>query len=158
MKVLVRVGFVLLILLGLREQIVWFRLLHTGTDPMEALIAGTAKLGLRSTGPNASGLITATAAGCPLPVTLGYFALDGGEDASAAELLRPSVQPRFVYLGSVAERIDHLLLWRRWLRANVEALLGLRQNRVPRKLVLALLPQDCPHLAKLDWAALSPRN
>jgi hypothetical protein len=125
---------------------------------MEALVAGAAKLGLHSVGPDASGLITTTAVDCPLPVTLGLFALDGGEDASVATLLGPSVRPRFVYLGSVEERVDRLRVWGRWLRANIEALLGLRQVRVPRKLVLAILPEGCPHLAELDWAVLSPRN
>jgi hypothetical protein len=113
---------------------------------MEALVAGAAKLGLHSVGPDASGLITTTAADCPLPVTLGLFALDGGEDASVARL------------GFVEERVDRLHVWGSWLRANIEALLGLRQVRVPRKLVLAVLPEDCPHLAELDWAVLSPRN
>jgi hypothetical protein len=157
MKVLVRVAFALLILLGLREHVVWSKLLHTGTDRMEELATDAAELGLRNAGPDESGLIRATASGCPLPVTLGLFALDGGEDASAAELHGPSMRPRYIYLGSVAEQVDRLHLWGLWLRANVKALLGLRQTRVPTKLVLAVLPEDCPHLAKLDWAKLSPR-
>jgi hypothetical protein len=157
-KVFVRVGFVLLILLGLLEQIAWFRTLRTGAGPMETLVAGVARLGLQRVGQDASGLIHAAAAGCAVPVTLGLFALDGGEDASAAELLGPSVRPRFVYLGSMEEQIDRPLIWKSWLFANIEALLGLRQTRVPTKLVMVVLPKDCPHLDELNWAMLSPGN
>jgi hypothetical protein len=158
MTIAVRLAFVLLILLGAALQVHAVRLTDPGVNEATSLTAPLSALGLRGVGPDADGLITATAPGCAVPFRIGMFFMTGGEDTAAAALLGPSVRPRYVYLGLVSER-DHrwpLYAWR--VLGSAAATLGLRSKPAPKRLVLVALPEACPQLANLDWATLSPWN
>jgi len=152
----VRITFVLLILLSLGIQVVWLRLAYPPTDRPDGLVAPLESLGLHTDGPDANGLITATTPACDQPVNLALLNINGVDDATAEDLLGPTVRAVYAYLGVTDDRTDRVLIYRRWLRATIAAFLGSRRFRAPARLVIAALPQSCPNLAGLDWGSLSP--
>ena len=156
MRILLRATFALLFLLTVTGQIKALQRDASLVDTLESLAAPLARLGLSVTGPDEDGVLTAFAPDCLTPFPIGLFALSRSQDTDAAALLRPGMTPRYVYLGWVSEKSDRWPMYTRWLRASAAALIGLRADRTPKRLVLAVLPESCPGLAKLDWAALSP--
>jgi hypothetical protein len=156
MKILLRGAFALLLLLTVTGQIKALQPDHSLVDTPESLAAPLARLGLAVTGPDADGVLHAVAPDCPSPVRIGLFLLSGAQDTDVAAMLRPGTTPRYVYLGLVSQRSDRWPMYTRWLRASAAAMIGLRQDHAPKRMVLAALPDACPGLAKLDWAALSP--
>ena len=158
MKSLIRLAFVLLIALSVIGQLQAVRPYDADGEDAASLVAPLAGLGLNSQGPDADGVIVATAADCPLPVRIGKFLVAGGQEARAASLLGPALQPRYVYLGMVFKTADGWRLYFRGLHGRLAALIGERSKRAPSHMVMAALPDACPHLADLDWAVLSPWN
>ncbi len=156
MTFLVRSAFVFLILLSVTTQALWIRLAAPATDSIGGLSAPLAGLGLRNDGPDENGLITATTPDCALPVTVSLLNINGVDDAVADDMLGTANRPVYVYLGSFDKKPTWLELDKSWLRATIAALTGHRLFRAPGHLVLAALPQECPQLATLNWAVLSP--
>jgi len=157
-KNLIRLAFVLLIALSIMGQLHAVRPYDADREDIASLVAPLAGLGLKSPGPDADGVIVATATDCPLPVRIGMVLVAGGQEARAASLLGPDVQPRYVYLGMAFDRADSWRMYFRGLQGTLAALIGARSKRAPSHMVMAALPDACPHLADLDWAVLSPWN
>jgi hypothetical protein len=151
-----RIMFVALILLGIGERVVWCKFQRQATDPVAALAARMNLIGLKNHGPDGAGVISASAPSCPEPALVGLYAIDGGENARYAALLMPGKQPLFIYLGAVRERPDPLRALAGWAGATAAAMLGMRHAPVPTKMVVAMLPDACGGLARVDWARLSP--
>jgi hypothetical protein len=155
MKMLLRAGFLLLMLLAIQQRIIWFRLGEASQNPLTSTAQRLDALGLHSAGPDSNGLIQASAPGCPISFPVGMFALDGGEDARIASLLPPHSQPLYIYLNRIAPTRPQLHPITAWLAANVAAMAGGRNTQPPTKLVLAALPVQCPQLAGMNWASIS---
>jgi hypothetical protein len=155
MKMLLRAGFLLLMLLAVQQRIIWFRLGEASQNPLASTARKLDALGLHSAGPDGNGLIQATALGCPIPFPVGMFALDGGEDARIASLLPPHSLKLYIYLDRVAPTRPQLHPITAWLAGNFAAMAGARNTQPPTKLVLAALPARCPQLAALNWASIS---
>jgi hypothetical protein len=155
-RLLLRLAFSALLVIGVVAQLHAVRPYDTDAESVASLVAPLAALGLASAGPDADGVIIASAPGCPLPVRVGMVYVSGGEESRAASLLGPGVQPRYVYLGMVLDHDDRWRLYFRGLHGTVASLLGARSRRSPSHMVMAVLPDACPRLADLDWAVLSP--
>jgi hypothetical protein len=155
MKLLLRAGFLLLMLLAIQQRIIWFKLGEASQNPLASTARNLDALSLHSAGPDGNGLIQATAPGCPISFPVGMFALDGGEDARIAALLPPHSLKLYIYLGKTAPTRPQLHPITAWLAANVAAMAGARNTQPPTKLVLAALPVQCPQLATLNWASIS---
>jgi hypothetical protein len=157
-KILIRLAFVLLILLSAVGQLQALRRDNPDAGIAASLSAPLAALGLRTTAPNEDGVILATAPDCPVPFRVGTIAAPGIELAQAALLSGPGVRTQYIYLGLVIERPDAWRVYKRWLQGGLAALVGLRSTNPPMYMVVAAIPEACPHLADLDWATLSPWN
>ncbi len=151
-----RLGFVALILLGVRNQLAWSALAQPNDDPLPLLASRAAGLGLRVVRLAPPDVVVVAVAGCDVPVQLGLYTADGDEDARIAPLLTADVTPLYIFIGKTAPTRAGLHPARLWLAANVAAMLGARDSRAPTRFVLALLPKSCPGLAAVDWVGLSP--
>jgi hypothetical protein len=156
MKILLRLAFVLLILLSAIGQLQALRRNNPDTGDAASLTAPLAALGLRSTAPDADGVISATAPDCPVPVRIGTIAAPGIEPSQAALFSGPGARTHYIYLGLVIERPAAWRLYMRWLQGDMAALVGLRSRNAPVYMVAAAMPDECPHLADIAWATLSP--
>jgi len=161
MKNLLRGVLVLLLLLGIWERVVWYRLGHAAPDTTAALVVRVQQMGLRvdridrpTLGDN--GTIYAVSESCPFPIIVGSLSRNGAEDAGFWPLQMPDTQLRYVYLGTVGARPDRLEFFWRFLAASSAAVLGLRDARPTQNVVIAALPQACPQLANLNWVSLAP--
>jgi hypothetical protein len=155
MKLVLRLLFLALMLLAIRERLVWYRLGAAAADPLTGLAGRLNAMGLRNDGPDRNGLIQVSAPGCGSSFPVGLFALDGGEDARIAGLLPPDSRPLYIYLGMVEPARAPLHPVTAWLGANIAAMAGRRDTQPPRKLVMSALPAKCGALAGLNWASLS---
>jgi hypothetical protein len=158
MTAAVRVALVLLMVLGLAGRLQALGRTAPAINTAASLLAPLASLGLHTEGPDADGIVTAGAPGCAVPVQAAMLDLAGGEDPVGAALLGPGIRARYVYLGSVFDRNDRWVMYARRLKAEIAAMLGLRATGVPFRLVMVAIPDSCPSMAGLDWAALSPAD
>lgn len=115
-----------------------------------------AKLGPRVIASTGSSLLIVTVTGCREPVAITYMGADGSGEQETQELLTTDVVARYVYLGSVTDKIDPFVIGARWATASALEALGLRRGDVPRDVVAIMMPKACPELANLDWSVLSP--
>jgi hypothetical protein len=155
MKLVLRVSFLVLVLLAIRERVVWYRLGAAAADPLTSLAGRLNAMGLRNDGPDRNGLMQVSAPGCGVTFPVGLFALDGGEDARIAGLLPPDSKPLYIYLGAVEPTRAQVHPVAAWLGASIATMAGRRDTQPPRKLVMSALPAKCGALAGLDWASLS---
>ncbi len=155
MKQFLRAVFVGLGLLVVAAQAARFGA-DARTAPRAGLEAALRSLGLTVEPAPASGVVTAAARGCDAPVRLTEIRFDGLGRAATSELLEAPSRRRFVYLGQVGDRFDRLAVVRRWAFASALRAIGLRDGDVPDEVVVVSMPLECPVLADLDWASLSP--
>lgn len=155
MKPVLRGLFVVLALLVLAAQVARGRA-EAGAGSPPPLADALAGLGLHPTAPAVPDTLAATAAGCGQAVTVAEADFNGfGQTAGQTVLALPGT-PRFVYLGLVGGKPHVAAIATRWAAASLLHVLGLRREKVPRQLVLVMLPRACPELAGLDWSRLSP--
>jgi hypothetical protein len=153
---LIRLVFAALMLLGLKNEMAWSALPQPDRDPLPLLESRAAGLGLVNVRPVAPDVDFVAAPGCDVPVQLGLYTADGDESPRIAPLLMADVTPLYIFAGGVAGSVAGLHPIRRWLAANVAAMIGRRDERAPSRFVLVLLPKACPGLAGVDWVRLSP--
>jgi hypothetical protein len=155
MKALLRLGWIILIVLGVTIQFTRGRRSDADSDQMASLAAGLEQLDVQTEGPNAAGILIGHSLSCEQPLQVMLVGIDGAEDEWLGGRQSSSLL-RYIYLGSVEETRDRPAMFRRWIWAGVLFTVGLRSAKPRPKFVLVVLPRACPELATLRWSVLSP--
>jgi hypothetical protein len=156
MKTVWRTVFILLVIGALATQITRIKRVGPIEDSVATLGTRLERLGFAITGPDKNGELIAQMASCPGSVRVALIGLDGGEAGWSNRPDGPDDRPLFIYLGAVVDRPDHSWMTKRRIFASMLSVVGARADYAPSKMILAVLPQGCPELSKLDWSSLSP--
>lgn len=157
MTMLLRLGFLILIALGLASQAIRASRDAGGDDDAKSTLIGRlGRLHVQVTEMPGSDLLMVRSSLCDQPFLAGLMTIDGAEDADASWLARPDVMVSHAYLGTVADRPARLALMARWAWATVLFATGLRPDKPPHQMVMVAAPRNCTGLQAVDWSALSP--
>jgi len=154
-KILLRLAFSLLIIIGVAAQFAWLRAAHAPADDDGVVLSATAGLGLRVV-PVSQVLIQAFAPGCADPARIALVGLDATRLLHASNDAAAGSDGLYVFMGKTAARPAFARFYIMRVLADAQAVFGLRSTRAPSHVVHITLPQSCPKLAKLAWVELSP--
>jgi hypothetical protein len=113
-------------------------------------------LGSPATAVKQDGVLLAWFPGCRQAVAIASLDADGSNGEAIRALMSTEVSPRYVYLGSVSDRLDPVVVGFRWALASTLAAFGLYPDHVRRDAVVVLVPKACHDTVDLDWSVLSP--
>ena len=156
MKALLRGLFVAVIILVLTAQMIRSGRTSVPGDRLAELTARLQRLDIETKPGPGSDMLAGRTPHCAQPIYATPLRIDGAEDETVRFLRTPEFVTRFVYLGEQYPAPATATAISRYAWATVLFHAGLRPHRPSPHLVFVALPQDCPALANLDWASLSP--
>ena len=156
MKILLRLCFVSLIVLGSASQCAAGRDGVAAADAQSRLSYGLERLDLHIDSATTDDVLRVRSPSCKAPIRLTLARIDGGNADTLAQLGSPNDDIRYIYLGSVEAKWSQTTILLRWLQTHVRFALGLISMDAPSQFVLLMLPKTCPDLAALPWSTLSP--